>query len=286
MSAGGPVAGPPPRASFAATLLRGLLVVALGLEVLWIVVVLAGSLQNPSFGLDYRWHMDAARRLLDTGTPYLPWQLTGPYVIGDGAILYPPIAFALFVPFLWLPAVLWWAVPMAVTVIAMVWHRPPLWAWVVTGALFCLDKSLNVYVFGNPSMWIVAAVAAGTVSAWPFALILVKPTFAPLALLGIRRRSWWVALAAMAGVSLVFGQMWLDWIAVVRYSDVSLLYNVPTLPLILAPLVPWVASGRPEPVRRVVRWLRAWSAPAGAVADPQDVPDGQPATTVRARTPR
>ena len=75
---------------------------------------MVASLGNPSFGLDYRWHMEAAHRLLDTGTPYLPFTLAGPFVIGEGAILYPPTAFLLFIPFLWLPSVLWWAIPIAI----------------------------------------------------------------------------------------------------------------------------------------------------------------------------
>ena len=213
-----------------------------GVGLLWIAFVMVGSLGNPSFGLDFRWHMDAARRLLDTGTPYWDWQIAGPYVIGDGAILYPPTAFALFIPFLWLPPILWWLVPVAITVYAMARHHPPLWAWVIVVGLFAFEKSLNVYIFGNPSIWIVAAVSAGTVWGWPSAFVLAKPTFAPLAFIGIRHRSWWVTLAIFAGVSLLFLPVWSDWLAVVRNSDVSWTYNLPTLPLMLAPLVPWAAS--------------------------------------------
>ena len=103
----------------------------IGVEILWIVYAIAVSLGKPSFGLDYRWHVEAAQRLLDTGTPYLPFELAGPFAIGDGAILYPPTAFLLFIPFIWLPAVLWWAIPIAVLAYGLWWHRPPLWAWVV-----------------------------------------------------------------------------------------------------------------------------------------------------------
>ena len=224
--------------------------VAIGLGWLWIGLAIVVNLPNPSFGLDYRWHVEAAQRLLDTGTPYLPFELAGPFVIGAGAILYPPTAFLLFIPFIWLPAVLWWAIPIAITAYGLWWHRPPLWAWVVITALFAFDKSINVYVFGNPSMWIVAAIAAGTVWRWPFVFVLAKPTFAPIALLGVRRRSWWVALALLGVVSLAFIPVWFDWFTVVRNSDVSLLYNLPTLPLMLAPLVAW-ATGLARPA-----WLR------------------------------
>jgi hypothetical protein len=221
-------------------------------ELAWIGYVILGSLGNPAFGLDYRWHVDAAQRLLDTGSPYWPWQVSGPYEIGNGAILYPPIAFALFVPFIWLPAAAWWVIPIAITIIAMTHHRPPPWVWPVTVGLFCLEKSLNVYVFGNPTMWLVAAVAAGTVWYWPFALVILKPTFAPLMLLGIRHRSWWVALVVLAGISLLFGRVWLDWLAAARNSDVSVVYNLPTLPLVLAPLIPWLADSR-HPIHQRLR---------------------------------
>ena len=176
----------------------------IGLGWLWIGLAIATNLSNPAFGLDYRWHIEAAQRLLDTGTPYLPFELSGPFVIGDGAILYPPTAFLLFIPFIWLPAVLWWAIPIAITAYCLWWHRPPLWAWVIITALFAFDKSINVYVFGNPSMWMVAAIAAGTVWRWPFVFVLAKPTFAPIALLGIRHRSWWIALGVLAVASLPF----------------------------------------------------------------------------------
>ncbi len=166
--------------------------VVVGLELVWIAYVVLASIASPSFGLDYTWHMDASRRLLETGTPYWPWQIADPYVIGNGAILYPATAFVLFIPFLWLPTVLWWVVPIVITAVGMTRHRPPVWVWPIALGLFCLPSSLNVYVFGNPTMWLVAAVAAGTAWSWPFALVVVKPTFSPLMLLGIRHRSWWI----------------------------------------------------------------------------------------------
>jgi hypothetical protein len=233
-----------------------------GIEALWIAFVFVQqAVTNPAFGLDYRWHVDAARRLLDTGTPYRPWQISGPYAIGDGAILYPPTAFLLFIPFIWLPAVLWWAIPVAILAAGMAVHRPPPWAWAVVGAILAFEKSLNVFVFGNPSMWIVAAVAAGTVLGWPFVLVVVKPTFAPIAALGARRRSWWVAAVILGIASVPFGRVWLDWLAVVRNSNVDLTYNLPTLPLMLAPLVPWLTG-----VRRP-----AWAPPKPA-AQRREVP--------------
>jgi hypothetical protein len=256
---------------------RIVLLTIIGLEILWCGFVLVQQFAtNEFFGLDYRWHVDAARRLLDTGTPYWPWQIAGPYEIGDGAILYPPTAFLLFIPFIWLPTVLWWAIPIAITAVAMAVHRPPLWAWALVGGLFSYERSLNVYIYGNPSMWIVAAIAAGTVLAWPFVFVFAKPTFAPIALLGIRHRSWWVAAIVLGIASIPFAGVWLDWIAVVRNSNVSVLYNLPTLPLILMPLVPWLTGARRPDLRRLR--LRASSREAG---DPRPERGDVPAEIVR-----
>lgn len=226
---------------------RILLATVIGLEAIWIVFVFVQqALTNEYFGLDHRWHVDAARRLLDTGTPYWSWQISGPYEIANGAILYPPTAFLLFIPFIWLPAVLWWVIPIAILVAGMAAHRPPLWAWAVIGGLISFERSLNVFVYGNPSMWVVAAIAAGTLFWWPFALVVAKPSFTPIALLGIRHRSWWIAVVIFGLVSIPFARVWLDWFAVVRNSNVSLIYNLPTLPLMLAPLVAWL-TGRRRP---------------------------------------
>jgi hypothetical protein len=245
---------------------RVVLATIIGIEVIWIAFVFIDQwLTNPVFGLDYRWHVDAARRLLETGTPYWPWQIAGPYEIGDQAILYPPTAFLLFIPFIWLPAILWWAIPIAILVAGMAIHRPPLWAWALIGGIVAFEKSLNVYVFGNPSMWIVAAIAAGTVLAWPFVFVVAKPTFAPIALLGIRHRSWWIAAGVLAALSVPFARVWLDWFAVVRNSNVSLIYNLPTLPLMLAPLIAWLTG-----VRRP-SWAPAKPAPQRQEVPPQVV---------------
>ncbi len=236
----------------------------LGVEALWIASVMVVSLGGPSFGLDYRWHMEAAQRLIDTGTPYLPFELAGPFTIGEGAILYPPTAFLLFIPFLWVPGILWWVIPIVILGYGLWWHRPPLWAWVVIASILSLEKSLNVFVFGNPSMWIVAAIAAGTIWRWPFAFVFAKPTFAPIALLGIRRRSWWVTCVVLGLASVPFLPVWFDWFTVVRNSDVSLLYNLPTLPLMLAPLVAW-ATGRARPAF-LDRWFGRWTEAGNALA--------------------
>ncbi len=233
-------------------------------ELGFIIFFFVASIPGPNFGLDYRWHMDATRRLLDTGTPYYPYQLERHYTMQEGPILYPPIAFALFLPFLlWLPPFLWWAIPIGIIVWCMTRHRPPLWAWAAALACFCYLPSIGVFLFGNPGMWIVASVAAGTVWGWPFAFVVLKPTFAPIALLGARHRSWWITMAVLAAVSLLFWPVWFDWITIVRNSEVTFSYNFPSLPVVIAPLIPWFADPR-HPIHAWIRKRRTGRSEATA----------------------
>lgn len=89
---------------------------ALGLLALPVFdLVQAASL--PAFGsvvgIDVDLYIDAARRWLATGQFYEAYQLNGSYQITLGDVLYPPVALVLFVPFVVLPGVLWWVVPLA-----------------------------------------------------------------------------------------------------------------------------------------------------------------------------
>ena len=53
-----------------------------------------------------------------------PYQLAGPYEVRAGDVLYPPVALLLFVPFVVLPAVLWWVIPLSLTGWSM-WRLRP-----------------------------------------------------------------------------------------------------------------------------------------------------------------
>jgi hypothetical protein len=54
-------------------------------------------------------------------------------------------------------------------------------------------------------------------------------------------------------VSLLFWPVWFDWITIVRNSEVSFSYNFPTLPLMVAPLIPWLA----DPRHPIHGWIRS-----------------------------
>ena len=181
----------------------------------------------------------------------MPRQLEGPYhvgVLGDGRelnTLYPPSALLLFVPAAYVP-VLWWAVP--VTIIGVVlWRlRPSAVGVVVMLGLLAWPRAIGAFLFGNTDMWVAAGVAAGLVWGWPALLVLLKPTFAPLALIGVRHRSWWVG-AALAFVFVVLSlPMWMDcFLTTLRnMRGLDITYSLGSLPLVLIPVVAWLSRSR------------------------------------------
>lgn len=177
------------------------------------------------------------------GEPYYPaFQLAGPFQVGPANILYPPPALLLFVPFTVLPAFLWWAIPLGVVVGWIAWCRPRPLALLGITACFLSPKTVPLIIVGNPTMWLTAALALSVRWGWPAALLVFKPTVAPLALIGVRHRSWWIALAVSAAVSLAFLPMWADWIAVMMNArhPLGALYSLPDVPMMLIPIVAWI----------------------------------------------
>jgi len=196
---------------------------------------------------DHATYISAAQRWVAGGSFYPAYQLAGPYLIAGTEVLYPPVVLPFLVVFSFLPAVLWWAVPIAILAGVLLYWRPSLVGW--TLILVCLANPLTfvIYLWGNPGMWFAAFVALGTVYGWPAVLVLLKPTLAPLALVGIRHRSWWVALGVLAGVSLAFLPMWGQYVAAMtnaRGPLVSPFYSWQQVPLMLAPLVARWTSAR------------------------------------------
>ena len=225
-------------------------------------LVLAGwellTLGIDFWGRDFGLYVRGAQRFLDTGTPYAPTQLEGPYPIFGEIFLYPPIALALMVPFVWLPAPLWWLMPAAVLVWAMWTWKPSPWAWPVLAACLAWPRTLGAIVAGNTDLWIAAFLAAGLVRGWPLAFVVLKPTVAPLVLFGAKR--WRQALpgvAIVAVLSLLALPLWPQYLtSLANLDDPSprLLYSLPSLPLLLVPVVAWLSrlrdpevGGQPRP---------------------------------------
>jgi hypothetical protein len=197
------------------------------------------------FGGDFTVYRDAAARWLAGGGFYQPWQLAGHYAIwsGPSPVLYPPILLVLLIPFTVLPSVLWWAIPAAMVAWSIRRLRPAPWSWPLMAICLAWPPTLDFFAHGNPDMWALAFLAVGCVTAGPAVFVLLKPTLAPFALVGIPSRRWWLALGLFAAISLPFGLMWLDWVRAVLNSDGSLTYGLQEWPIMALPFVAW-AGGR------------------------------------------
>jgi hypothetical protein len=95
-------------------------------------------------------------------------------------------------------------------------------------------------VAGNSDLWAAFFVALGCRFGWGFALLVIKPTFAPLALLRARSRMLWLALAIVAGFCLPLMGLWLQYATVIQTTDIDPFYSVLNLPLILLPVMAWL----------------------------------------------
>jgi hypothetical protein len=217
------------------------------LPVLFVVITKA-PLDQP-FAKDVQLYIDAAARWLGGGPFYEPRQLAGPYEVAHGDVLYPPVGLWLFAPAAVLPQplafALWWGIPAAITVVAIVRvaPRPAVWPLIA----LCLawpTTPLKIWT-GNPVIWCIAAMSVSIM--WrggaPFALL--KPSLFPFAFFGIRQRSWWVGTAIFVAMCIPFGALWADWVTtVVNSRGAGPLYSVLEAPMLALPLVAWLGRRR------------------------------------------
>jgi len=246
---------------FAAAVVAGVILVVAGYE-LAIVVPRAVSLGEP-LGVDFHQYLEHARRFLESGSFYLEHQLHGPYAIELGDPLYPPVILYLLVPFLLIPQILWWVAPLGLMGALVITSRPKSWAWPVLSLIVADPRTMEIVIYGNPAMWIGAAVAGALLWSWPGALVLLKPSLAPFALIGIRSRGWWLALAVGIVLSAPLAGLYVQFARILLDSNGSWSYSVPDVPFVALPLVAWLARTR-APGLRLVRQ----STPDVARSDP------------------
>jgi hypothetical protein len=217
------------------------------------VAILAGNgrMIHDQLGVDYALYLARTRSWLAGTGFYLPYQLAGPYDVEMGASLYPPVAILLFFPFLLLPAPLWWIVPMALVAYAVARLRPRPWTWPLMAICLAWPTTLAGLVYGNPTMWAAAFVAAGAVWRWPAALVVFKPTLLPFALIGVRSRAFWLVAGLVALASLAFLPMDLDYVSVVLNARGNLVYLLGALPMVVLPVIAWLGRTMPEPAPAV-----------------------------------
>jgi hypothetical protein len=212
------------------------------------VLVTPDPLEQP-FGVDFQLYRDVTARWLAGGPYFEPYQLAGPYEIAAGDVLYPPVALWLFAPFAVLPepvaAVLWWGLPAVAVAFAIRRLSPRPESWPLIALCIAWPTTLLKTWTGNPVIWSVAALALGTLWAWPSVFVALKASLSPFALFGAWRRSWWVAAVVLVVASLPFGGLWGDWVAsVVNSRGGGLLYSSLEVPMLLLPLVAWAFRTR------------------------------------------
>jgi hypothetical protein len=159
-----------------------------------------------------------------------------------GDVLYPVSSVWLFAPFLVLPTILWWAaVPIF---IGLIWSfRPAAWTWPIIAACFVFPYTSIRFVTGNPAMWLAVFETLGLRYGFPAAAVLLKPTMAPFALIGIRSRWWWLLVGILVLATL---PSLAQYIQVVRDANIgdSWLYPFFDVPLFLVPIVAWIGRTR------------------------------------------
>jgi len=224
----------------------------------WLAYFRSG--QIPPLGADFIIYRDAAQSWLAGGPFYHPYQLAGPYpVVGYTdlslvPVLYPPMMLALLVPMTAVP-VLWWGIPLAI-IGWVVWRNRTPSRLLFVAALALWPTSVLQVTNGNPTLWLIAALALATVNPFFSPLLLLKPTLLPFALYRIGDRRWWLGLGIVGLAALAFAPMWPDYLTVVLNARDSggLLYSLSNVPALLIPLVGVAGQTTPnsQRIRRAI----------------------------------
>lgn len=213
---------------------------------LWATAIRSGF-WVPPFGADLDLYRDAAVRWFETGVWFQPYQLAGPYETWNAypmPILYPPTTIPFFLAWAVLPSFLFWAVPIVGTFAIVARYRPSWQVWTVVAGCALFPTTASSTWTGNGTLWIAFVVALATIRPAFGPLVMLKPTLAPFALVGIRSRSYWVAAIALAAFSVAWGPLLVDWfVAIVNgRGNGGVLYSVWQFPMVAIPVVAWVAG--------------------------------------------
>jgi hypothetical protein len=232
-------------------LARRLAIVATGLLLVltaWNLTILIPYLvsQQYAIGVDYRFFVESAQRWLAGSEMYFPEQITGPWtIVPDLHFLYPPIAIYLFIPFIWLPAIFWWAIPVAMSAYALWRLRPAWWTWPFLAFVLWYPRTESMFFFGSTTLWVLGLLSLGAVHPWAVPLILFKPSLAPFALFRINTRQWWLGLAIVVIASATVIVPWVEYVLAMRNVTESALFGLQEIPILLAPIVAWLGRARP-----------------------------------------
>lgn len=229
--------------------LISLIVTAVILGVAVAIIIGNVALMEGHGGEDFGIYLRHTREWVEGGSFYDPRQLTGsPYSVVAGDSLYPPPFALVMLPFLILPGPLWWALPAIIVGAVIYHHRPAPWTWPILALCIASPRTLGLLVYGNPSMWMAASVALATIWGWPGVFAFLKPSLAFFAVVGIRRRSWWIAAGIFALVSLAMLPDWREYLtAATNLQGQNLTYSLMDIPLVGIAVVAWVGRTRSTP---------------------------------------
>ena len=161
-------------------------------------------------------------------------------------MLYPPTVLYLFIPFLVLPYQLWWGLAVGLLGFVVWSWRPALWAVALILVCLAFPNQPVLYFRGAPVIVFAALVAAALRWKWPGALILLKPSILPFALIGIRTRGWWITAGILLVLTLPLIPLIPDWLRAVTDArgPEGWLYSVKDLPLLMIPVVAYLGRTR------------------------------------------
>jgi len=216
-------------------------------------------------GLDWLGYRAGFERLLATGTPYAPFELAGPFTPMHLDFIHPPNFLVLVAPFAVLPHpldfVAWDAVPIAIFCFLL--RGLPWWAWPAVAVLSTTNSLQYPILNGNSSLFLVAVFGLGIRLGWPVGLLAMKPTLAPLAIVGLRRP---IPTFIIAVVPIVLTlPLFPAYLTVLRNMEgIPLSYSIENYSLIALAILPWLAPRLPGwgPWRRASARLRVEHAPA------------------------
>jgi hypothetical protein len=198
-------------------------------------------------------YLEATKRWLATGTPYVATEVAGPFAYGGETFLHPPIALPFFAVFLAAPIQLFWIVPLTGFTWLVLAERPASWTWPLIALLLATYPLGPALYAGNTDMWAWLFFAAGVRWGWPLALLAVKPSVAIVGFIGIRNRRTWCAALLMIVLCVPFGSLWVDWLRVVTNSPGTVLYSAHNALMFAIPLIARIGSRRdplPMPIWR------------------------------------
>jgi hypothetical protein len=201
--------------------------------------------QEHAIGVDYRFFVESAQKWLSGGSLYYPEQLTGPWtIVPDLHFLYPPIAIYLFIPFVSLPPILWWAIPVGMIAYALWRLRPAWWTWPFLAFVLWYPRTESMFLFGSTTLWVLGLLSLGAVHSWAVPLILFKPSLAPFALFRANTRGWWLGLAVVGIASATVMTPWLEYMQAMLNVTATGLFGLQEVPILLAPVMAWAGRTR------------------------------------------